>query len=97
MTEPGNPALDPALERAASDTRQSDRAVNVVLARLDAANCRGLDRAGRAIDRSVSDGLCRVVAPLIARRHEHPTVHGREPALERFVEPPRSASVRVAR
>jgi hypothetical protein len=88
------PALDPdqalaALDRlvtiAQSDTGQSRRVANFLLAWWNATDCGGFDFTDLwMVDRAIADDIL-AVARLIATRPEYPTAYGYGPHFEQLV------------
>jgi len=77
-------ALDRLLAIARSDTGQSRRVANFLLAWGNAGDCGGFDLTDLwMVDRAIADDIL-TVARLISIRHEYPTVYGYGPQFEQL-------------
>jgi hypothetical protein len=78
-------ALDRLVIIAQSDTGQSRRVANFLLAWWNAGDCGGFDLTDLwMVDRAIADDIL-TVARLISIRHEYPTVYGYGPQFEQLV------------
>lgn len=78
-------ALDRLVLIAQSDTGQSRRVANFLLAWWNATECGGFDLTDLwMVDRAIADDILTVIG-LIARRHEYPTAYGYGPQFEQLV------------
>ena len=78
-------ALDRLVTIAQSDTGQSARVANFLLAWWNAGDCGGFDITDLwNVDRAIAYDILAVTA-MIAFRHEYPTAHGYGPPCERMV------------
>lgn len=84
-TEASLAALDRLVTIAQSDTGQSARVANFLLAWWNAGECGGFDLTDLwMLDRAIADDILAVIR-LIALRHEYPTAYGLGPQFERLV------------
>ncbi len=78
-------ALDRLVLIAQSDTGQSRRVANFLLAWWNAGDCGGFDLTDLwMLDRAIADDIL-AVARLISVRHEYPTAYGYGPQFEQLV------------
>jgi hypothetical protein len=78
-------ALHRLVAIAQSDTGQSARVANFLLAWWNAADCGGFDPTDLwVLDRAIADDIFYVLQ-LIALRHEYPTGYGLGPQFEQLV------------
>jgi hypothetical protein len=83
--EPALAALNRLVAIAQSDTGQSRRVANFLLAWWNAGDCGGFDFTDLwAVDRGIAEDIL-TVAQLIALRHEYPGVYGLGPQFEQLV------------
>ena len=83
--DPALAARDRLLEIAASDTGQSRRVANFLLAWWNAGDCGGFHLTDLwMLDAAISDDIL-TVARLIAARHEYPTAYGLGPQFQALV------------
>ena len=77
-------ALDRLVIIAQSDTGQSRRVANFLLALWNAGDCGSFDLTDLwMVDRAIADDIL-TVARLISIRHEYPTVYGYGPQFEQL-------------
>jgi len=78
-------ALDRLVIIAQSDTGQSRRVANFLLALWNAGDCGSFDLTDLwMVDRAIADDIL-TVARLISIRHEYPTAYGYGPQFEQLV------------
>jgi len=78
-------ALDRRVTIAQSDTGQSTRVANFLLAWWNAGDCGGFDFTDLwNVDRAIADDIL-TVTRMIAIRHEYPSAYGYGPQCERLV------------
>lgn len=83
--DPALKALDRLVAIAQSDTGQSRRVANFLLAWWNAGDCGGFDLTDLwMVDRTIADDIL-TVARLISIRHEYPTAYGYGPQFEQLV------------
>jgi hypothetical protein len=83
--DPALKALDRLVAIAQSDTGQSRRVANFLLAWWNAGDCGGFDLTDLwMVDRAIADDIL-TVARLISLRHEYPTAYGLGPQFEQLV------------
>jgi hypothetical protein len=83
--DPALKALDRLVAIAQSDTGQSRRVANFLLAWWNAGDCGGFDFTDLwMVDRAIADDIL-TVAQLISVRHEYPTAYGYGPQFEQLV------------
>lgn len=87
-------ALDRLVVIARSDTAQSRRVANFLLAGWNAGDCGDFDVTDLwMLDRAMADDIL-TVARVVSRRHDYPTAYGDEPQFEQLAadRPPSLAS-----
>lgn len=83
--DPALKALDRLIAIAQSDTGQSRRVANFLLAWWNAGSCGGFDLTDLwMLDRPIADDIL-TVARLISIRHEYPTAYAYGPQFEQLV------------
>ena len=83
--EPPLAALRRLVAIAQSDTGQSKRVANFLLAWWNAADCGGFDLTDLwGLDRAIADDILSVIQ-LIALRHSYPDAYGFSPQFEQLV------------